>query len=72
MPISEYNDPTLRDVKIFPDVIDFGILRRNSYYKTKLIVLNENAMSQRIRVKAPLYCDKIFTLMEQGPLACGM
>ena len=45
MPISEYNDKTLRDIKIFPDVIDFGILRKDNYYKTKLIVLNENAMS---------------------------
>jgi len=45
MPISEYNDPSLRDIKIFPDVINYGILRKNSYYKTKLEVLNENALS---------------------------
>ena len=64
MPIAEYNDKTLMDIKIFPDVVDFGVLRKNSYYKTKIIVLNENAMSQRIQIKAPKYCPNIFVMMQ--------
>ena len=44
MPIAEYNDTSLKDIRIFPDVVNFGIIQKDSYYKTKILVLNENSM----------------------------
>ncbi len=72
MPITEYNDKSLKDIRIFPDVVNFGILQKNAYYKTKILVLNQDSMGQRIRVKSPQYCSNIFIIMEQGLIAPGM
>ena len=72
MSINEYNEKNNQDLLIFPGVINFGKMKKNSYYKTKLVVINKNAFSQRVTIRSPVHCKDIFVLMEQGPIACGL
>lgn len=62
-PIAKYNDK-IRDLTIFPDVINFGDILTNNYYKTKFIILNEYDMSQRVKIRSPLYNKEIFIICE--------
>jgi hypothetical protein len=48
---AEINDKQKRDVVVLPSTVQFGPLRAGGYYKTCIIVKNEDMMPQRIAVK---------------------
>ncbi len=64
--------PSTSDLIIFPDIVDFGMILKDSVYETKFTIVNSGKSLQRVVIKPPLYCPNISVVKEEGTFAPGL
>lgn len=72
MSISALKDKLQKDLIVFPANINFGNLEADSRYETHLLIKNEDALQQRIRLVQPQ--NSLFKVVEtkKGPISMGL
>lgn len=72
MQTSSANDGLQKDLQILPECVNFTTVKAGTYYETKLLIKNEDAIIQRVRITQPSNENIKVYQKTQGPIASGM
>jgi hypothetical protein len=72
MAINTLKNQHKKDMIIYPEKIDFGVVDRGGIFRTKLIIRNNQNLMQRVNVRPPLYNPHISIINAEGPIAPGL